>query len=743
MVKVKNTGDIENMVINSPFEMRRIFSVTAHVQHGKTTMVDYLIKRAGLIRESDAGQLRVTNSEEDEIQRGITIFNTIALLSYEYEGKEYIFQLNDTPGHISFTGEVSRALRGSDGAILLVDALEGVMTQTETNVRLAVGTELCKPILYINKADRLISELRIEAKEFYQRIDKIVSAVNRIIEEVQPKGKDWTVSFTANSVAVGSGKDGWGFNMSVLKQKNIKPTLVFQKYAAGDVLWLRKNLALDDVILQMVIEHLPDPLTAAAYRIPAKWPGDLESELGKSLLACDREGQLFGMITKISIDQKSFRPTVTGRVFSGTLRPGDSLFLMGRKERVRIKRLGVMELDDLMDLPEVPAGNLFACFGFICPAGESFVSGDLSDDEALDITPFEQIKYVAEPVVSQSLKPKNPQDIGKLADVVSKWVMADNTATFKKDKDSGEYILSGIDPLQIEILMFRITKQVDVIQSDPIVVYRERPTVKSKEYHTKSSNGHNRILMSIEPLDDQTGQLIIDGRVKIEQKEKDRAKVLRDEAGWDPKESRNIWDIYGGNMLVNGTHGLQRLDRIKSYVCAAFREWCENGPLAKEPVTAMKVTFTDATVHEDPAHTGYNEIAGMTVAGLSLCFLTTKPKIYEPIQRVEIKTPAGTEGSVISVLSSHRGQVLNMIPDESSSGALVIVQGKLPAAETVKIADEFRSATQGKAFFSYQFLGFEPVPDSQKTMMEIRKRKKLPMEPPSAKSFERFIYIRK
>ena len=84
-----------------------------------------------------------------------------------------------------------------------------------------------------------------------------------------------------------------------------------------------------------------------------------------------------------------------------------------------------------------------------------------------------------------------------------------------------------------------------------------------------------------------------------------------------------------------------------------------------------------------------------------------------------------------------------MIPDESSSGALVIVQGKLPAAETVKIADEFRSATQGKAFFSYQFLGFEPVPDSQKTMLEIRKRKKLPQEAPSGKNFERFIYVRK
>ncbi len=743
MVRVKNQKDIENMVRESPFEVRRIFSVVAHVQHGKTTMTDYLIKRAGLIREQDAGAVRITNSEEDEISRGITIFNSIALLSYEYQGKEYLFQINDTPGHISFTGEVSRALRGSDGAILLVDALEGIMTQTETNIRLSVGTELCKPILYINKADRLISELRIQEKEFYLRVDKIIEGVNRIIAECQPKGKDWTVSFAKNSVAVGSGKDGWGFNLAVLKQKGIKPPLVFEKYKAGDSLWLRKNLALDDVILQMVIAFLPNPLEAAAYRIPAKWPGDLESELGKALLTCDKNGQLLGMITKIVIDAKSFRPTVTGRVFSGTLRPGDSLYLKGRRERVRVKRLGVMELDDLMDLGEVPAGNLFACFGFICPAGETFVSGDLSDDDADAVTPFEQIKYVAEPVYSQSIKPKNQQDIGKVADVISKWVMADNTATFKKDKDSGEYILSGIDPLQIEILVFRIVKQVDIEIGDPIIVYRERPTQPSMEYHTKSSNGHNRIQMHITPMDEATTTLITEAKISADQKEKDRAKVMVAEAGWDSKVARNIWDVYEGNILVNGTHGLQRLDRIKSYVIGAFRDWLSNGPLAKEPVNGMVVTFTDATIHEDTAHTGYGEIAGMTVAGLSLCFMTTKPKIYEPIQRVELKTPAGTEGSIISVLSSHRGTVMNMFPDESSGGALVIIQGKIPAVETLKIADEFRSATEGKAFFSYQFFGFEPVPDNNKVMMDIRKRKKLPMTAPDMSGFERFIYSRK
>ncbi|MHA1679373.1 MAG: GTP-binding protein [Promethearchaeota archaeon] len=741
MVKVKNASEIEDMVKNAPYENRRLFSIVAHIDHGKSTMADYLLRRAGLMREQDAGSLQMTDSDEEEQARGITIFTSVVLLAYEFKGQEYIFQINDTPGHISFTGEVSRALRGSDGAIVLVDALEGMMTQTETNIRLSVGEEHCKPVLFINKADRLISELRLEQKEFYQRIDKIITDVNKLIKSVSPEEHDWGVSFSKNSVAVGSAKDGWGFNLKVLKERNITPGTVFEKYKENDVLWLRKNLPLDDVILQMVIEHLPDPLTASKYRIPALWPGDLDSETGKALSKSDPNGPLLGMITKIFIDPKSFRPTLIGRVFSGTLHAGDSIYLKGRKEKQRVKRLGVMEITDLLDMDSVPAGNLFALFGFICPAGETFVSGELTEEEIDQVEPFEQISYACEPVVSQSIKPKDPKDIAKLGDVVSKWLMADNTATFRKDKDSGEYILSGIDPLQIDIITKRINKQIPISVSDPIIVYRERPTATSQEFHTKSSNGHNRIKMFIDVLDDETLKLMRSGRIWADQKPKDRAAVLRDEAGWDAKEARKIWDVFEDCLLVDGTKGVQRLDRIKSYVTAAFRDWVSEGPLAKEPVQAMKATFTDATVHDDPAHTGYNEIAGMTFSGLSLGFLHAKPKMFEPIQKVDIKTPSGTEGGIISILSSHRGQVMGMDQEEE----FIRVRGKLPASETIGIADEFRSATQGKAFFGYEFFGFEPVPDTAKQVKEIRKRKEMADVAISdlTHSWERFIYSRK
>ncbi len=739
MVHIKNEQEITEMVTKSAFEQRRIFTITAHIDHGKTTMADYLLRRAGLMREQDAGHLGMMDSDAEEQARGITIFTSVVLLAYEYAGKEYIAQINDTPGHISFTGEVSRALRGSDGALILVDALEGMMTQTETNIRLAVGEEKCKPVLFLNKADRLISELRLTQKDFYQKLDKIITDVNRLIKEVAPKDSGWICDFKGNSVAIGSAKDGWGFNFKVLQDKGLKPDIFFKKYMENDILWLRKNLPLDDVVLQMVIDHLPNPLEAAKFRIPKIWPGDLESTLGKALLTSDPAGPLFGLILKIFIDPKSFRPTLIGRVFSGTLHGGDSIYLMGRRERHKIKRLGVMEITDILDMDHVPAGNLFAVFGFICPAGESFISGDLPDEEIEEMIPFEQIKYVCEPVVSQSIHAKDPKDVAKVGEVVSKWLMADNTAKFVKDKDSGEYVLSGIDPLQIEIITKRVNMQVPIVVNDPIIVFRERITQNSSEYHTKSPNGHNRLLMHFEPLDDQSLKLVMDGKVTADQKEKIRAQVLRDEAGWDTKEARNIWDVFEGNILVNDTHGLQRLDKIKSYLVAAWREWLEGGPLAKEPVSGIKASFTDATVHEDTAHTGFNEIAGMTISNLSLCFLSAKPKLYEPVQRVDIKTPMGMEGNIIGVLTAHRGQVLNMTQEEN----LMHITGKLPAAETLGLADEFRSVTSGKALFGYEFLGFEPVPDSNKAIMEIRKRKKLPQELPSTASWDRFVYARK
>jgi elongation factor 2 len=686
--------------------------------------------------DAAAGQALMTDSDDEEQERGITIFTSVVLLNFDVEGEEYLVQLSDTPGHLSFTGEVSRALRASDGAVILVDALEGVMTQTETNIRLAVGGEGCKPVLFINKVDRLINELKLPPAKVYERIDIIVAKVNELIKKVAPEGftKDWRVDFAKGSVAVGSAKTGWAFTMKTLEKKEIKPNVVFEKYYEGDEMWLRENLPLDDALLEMIVKHLPNPKEAQKYKIPRIWKGDLESEAGKALLEADPNGPLLGMITKIFVDPKSKRPTLIGRVFSGTLKSGQEIRLVNMRQNARVKRLGVQEITDILPMDEVPAGNLFSIFGFMCPSGESFV------EAGSEVPGFEAIEYVSEPVVSRSITPLDPQDVAKLGDVVKMWIMADPTARFVHDKESGEYRLDGIDPLQIEILTKRINEQVPIRISEPIIVYREKMTERGDEFHTKSPNGHNRIRMFLEPLDEKTVELIKKRRVTAEMPSRDRAFILRDDAGWDAKEARKILDIYQGCMLVDAMSGVQRFDRIIAYVKSVFQEFVEEGPIAHEPVMGVKVVLTDATVHNDPAHTGYNEVATMVSSGLNMSFLTGEASLYEPILNTDIKTPIDTQGGVIKVLTGHRGQIVTIEGEEEN----VTVKGTLPTAETIGIADEFRSATAGRSFFGYEFRGFEPLPGTlqEEKILEIRARKKMPDQLPSLSSWNRWIYKR-
>ncbi len=701
------------------------------------------------MREEDAGQLQMTDSDDEEQERGITIFTSVVLLAFQdlrkpEDNEPYIFQLNDTPGHISFTGEVSRALRGSDGAIILVDALEGVMTQTETNIRLAVGEEYCKPVLYINKVDRLISELRLSPKDTFERIDKITREVNELIKKVRPEGSNWGVDFAKNSVACGSAKHGWGFTYEILLEKNLKPQDVFVKYNDGDIEWLRDNLPLDEPMLRMVVDHLPDPVGASKYRIPHLWGGDLNSELGQSLQKCDSSGPLYGMITKIFLDpRRQYAATLIGRVFSGTFNQTDSIYILGSRTSNRVKRLGVMEITDLLDIPKIPAGNLFALYGFICPSGETFIHNEMipKDKEEIGKIPtFEKIHYACKAVVSRSIKPQDPHDLGKLGEVVGKWIQSDTTAEFRINKESMEYILSGIDPLQIEILTKRINNQVKIDIGEPIIVYREKINAKSKLFHTKSSNAHNRLLLYIEPLDEKTEELIDEGKITDLQNEKERGQILREEAGWDTKEARRIIDVFKGNVLVNGTSGLQRFDRIKNDLVSAFRNWLSECIIAKEPAMGIKAVFTDAVIHEDPRHTQYAQTASMSYSAFSLSMLNADPHLYEQIQRIDVKTPQGTEAGVNSIINRHQGRINNVIPE----GEYVRIQGQIPAAEIIGIADEIRSSTQGRAFFGYEFKGFEKVPPSleEDLILEIRKRKNMPLEMPSTKSWERFIYKR-
>ena len=186
--------------------MSRCVSIIAHVDHGKSTLVDSLLARAGLMNEEDAGKKRVMDTTAEEQQRGITIKSTGVSLLFTHHETRHLVNLIDSPGHVDFSSEVTAALRITDGAVLVVDCVEGAGVQTETVTRQAL-TERIKPVLHVNKVDRAILELQLDAEELYKNLEKNVHGINKILSDYHFDGPmaNIEVSPQGGTVTFGSG----------------------------------------------------------------------------------------------------------------------------------------------------------------------------------------------------------------------------------------------------------------------------------------------------------------------------------------------------------------------------------------------------------------------------------------------------------------------------------------------------------------------------------------------------------
>jgi elongation factor 2 len=198
----------------------RNMSVIAHVDHGKSTLSDALVSKAGIIANKVAGEARYTDTREDEKERGITIKSTGVSMYYKYDVKqsgtedEFLINLIDSPGHVDFSSEVTAALRVTDGALVVVDAVEGVCVQTETVLRQAMGEKI-RPVLMVNKVDRNILELKLDGEAMYQNFVRVIDMVNVIIETYQQEDMgDNQVVPNKGNVAFGSGKEQWAFTLT-------------------------------------------------------------------------------------------------------------------------------------------------------------------------------------------------------------------------------------------------------------------------------------------------------------------------------------------------------------------------------------------------------------------------------------------------------------------------------------------------------------------------------------------------
>jgi elongation factor 2 len=753
-------------------------SVIAHVDHGKTTLTDSLVGKAGIISLQKAGDTCFTQTRKDEQERGITIKSTGVSLFYEYDFKNtgdkepVLINLIDSPGHVDFSSEVTAALRVTDGALVVVDFVEGVCVQTETVLRQALQEKI-KPILMINKCDRGIHELMVDSEVMYQKFVKIIENANVIISTYQTEDMPNNQVYPEKgTVAFGSALLGWAFTVSKFarmyaKKFGIEETALMAKfwgdhyYDVDAKKWLttdksesgkplkrafcayimdpiiklsralhdgqeevyskmlegvgikltaedkllqgrdlmrrcfQKWIMAADALLDMIVTHLPSPKIAQVYRCQYLYEGPQDDVCAKSIRECNPTGPLMIYISKMVPTSDKGRFYAFGRVFSGTVSSGQKVRIMGPNYDAAtktdlyvksIQRTVLMMGRTVEQVPSIPCGN--TC-GLVGVDQYLMKNGTISDcDEAKTIR---AMKYSVSPVVRVAVMPKNPGDLPKLVEGLKRMSKSDPLVQVTTE-ENGEHIVAGCGELHVEICIHDLVEEyakIEIIQSDPVVSYKETVLEKSSQIClAKSPNKHNRLWVTAEPLQEDLTKEIEAGNIGPKDEAKSRVRKLVDRFKWDSNEAKKMWvfgpDNQGPNVLVDATKQVQYLNEIRDSMESAFQWVTREAVLSEESMRGIRFNVMDVALHSDAIHRGGGQIIPTARRVYYAAELTASPRLQEPVYIVDITCPSDAVGGVYSCLATRRGVVIN---EEPATGTpLSIVKCYLPVAESFGIS---------------------------------------------------------
>ncbi len=707
----------------------RNVAIIAHVHHGKTTLTDALLAKAGIISKTVAGEILYTNYDEIEKERRLTIKSANISLAFDYGGKDYIINLIDTPGHVDFSGHVTRSMRAVDGVILVIDPVEGIMPQTETVLRQAFK-EKAKPVLFVNKVDRLLTELKLTPEQTYERFLSLINDVNKLMvryggEELAEK---WKINVASGNVAFGSAYERWAISSRIMEKYKVTFKDIFKLTAEGNMEKLREMAPIDEAILNMVVEHLPNPREAQSYRLPNIWHGDLNSEEGQAMLNADPTKSLNIAIFSITYDQHAGEVAI-GRVFSGTARKGVEVYVSGLSGKQKIQQVALYMGPDRVPVEAIPAGNIVAIIGL-----KDVSVGDTLSETG--ITPFEEIRHYSPPVVAKAIEAKETKDTVRLIEALRELSKEDPTFKAEINQETGEHIIRGLGELHLEIIETKLRDEykIPIITSDPIVVYRETVEGKVENIEGKAPNRHSKFYVNVEPLEKGVVEAIEQGVINEGRpKGKDAVEKLVN-AGLPREQAKNCVDIKNSSILVDATHGVQYMNEVMELLIDGFEEAMDDGPLAREKCTGIKVLITDATIHEDPVHRGPAQIIPAIRRPINAGMLLAHDVLLEPKQIFTISIPSEYLNDVINMLQGRRGHIESI----DQEGEEVTIKAKMPVAEVIKgFSNELRSITSGRAIWYMEYAGYEKLPAElqEKVVREIRKRKGIPEEPPKPEDF--------
>jgi len=582
--------------------------------------------------------------------------------------------------------------------------------------------------LFINKVDRLIKEVKLTPEAMQQKFISIIDHVNRLIEQIAPEEykQKWKVKVNDGTVAFGSAFHNWALSIPYMQKKGITFKEIIDAYNESDDEKLKQNIKalakkapLHEVVLNMSVKNHPNPVDAQKYRIPKIWHGNIESSEGKNLMSCDPEGEVAFVPIKITVD-KNAGEIAAGRLFSGTLKQGDEVYMSHNKSKVKIQQVSVWKGAQRVLCDSTVAGNIIGVVGL-----KDVLSGETVSTR--EIEPFEAITQLFEPVVTKSIEAKKAADLPKLVEVLRQVGKEDPSLKIRINEQTGESLISGMGELHLEIIENRIKteKGLDVKTSSPIIVYRETVSKPSEVKEGRSTNKNNSFFIKVEPLEEELYDKIQSGDLRegrVKKKDDSVTKTLSD-MGWGSDEIRNVRDIYKGNLFLDETRGEVHIGEVIGMVLDAFEMVMDEGPLAREPCMKMKVILSDIKLHEDAIHRGPAQVYPAVRDGIKQSMAVAGPTLLEPLQIHVVEMPPEYMGAVTKLIGGKRGQMIDMKQEEATSE----IKAKLPVAEMIGWSNDLRSTTEGKGTSSILDQKFEKIPTTLQAgvIKKIRDRKGL------------------
>jgi len=645
------------------------------------------LHRMGEVHEGTATMDYMAQEQE----RGITITSAATTCFW----RDYQINIIDTPGHVDFTAEVERSLRVLDGAIAIFDAVAGVQPQTETVWRQADKYRVPR-ISFVNKMDRVgadfdhaVQTMRDRLKAHPVPIQIPIGAEDKlrgVIDLVEMKAILWKeetlgVTYEVAEIPEDMRQLADEQRSILIERVSEQDDELFEKYIEGSPISeadlkagiRRATIAIKITpvvcgsafkykgvqrLLDAVIDYLPSPLD-----VPPIEGTNLEGAETLTRQADDNQpfaALVFKILTDPFVGQLAFM-----RVYSGTLKAGESIYNVAKGRPERIGRILKMHANKREEVDEVRAGDIVAVVGL-----KTVQTGDTVCDKDAPIV-LEKIDFPT-PVISLAIEPKTKADEQKIGMALGKLAHEDPTFRVQTDPDTGQTILSGMGELHLEILVDRLLREFAVGANVG------RPQVAYREAIRRKAPGEGRFVR-------QSGGRGQYGHCKID---------------IEPLEGADFEFV---NKVIGGRIPKEYISPIEQ----GIREAMAHGVLAGYEMTGVKITLNDGSFHDVDSSEMAFKIAGSMA--FKAAAAKAQPVLMEPVMSVEIVVPEEYMGDVIADVNSRRGRVEGM----ELRGSSQIIKVLVPLAEMFGYATDLRSRTQGRGSYTMHLHGYEQLPAAQ------------------------------